>query len=330
MRILWLTDPWESLDHERDTTLRLAAEALELGVECHWADVRELACGPAGAVVSTRCIVSMAAGRAKAGIVLGLATDARPSDFEQVHFRTDPPVDLGYLHPVSFLRYDAELRAAEHPAFATEFVNPLDVLQGYSEKMFGLLGPDHLPPSVASASFERLRAFGRREGRTIAKPLHQCQSRGIELLDWRSDGELERNQAALATLTSDFTRPALLQRFLGAVHDGETRLWLVDGRLLAHARKRPAAGTYRIDMDQGGTLRAAELTARELAAVPAIERELQRLRVRLAAVDLIDGWVTDFNVTSPGLLVQMEALTGRNLARPIMEALMRPYGATAS
>jgi hypothetical protein len=45
----------------------------------------------------------------------------------------------------------------------------------------------------------------------------------------------------------------------------------------------------------------------------------------MAAIDLIADQVTDFNFTSPGLLVQMESLLGRNLAQPIVKSLVRPW-----
>src|SRR4051812_28326143 len=39
---LWITDPWDTLDHAKDTTLRLAQEALFLGLKSHWCDVRSI------------------------------------------------------------------------------------------------------------------------------------------------------------------------------------------------------------------------------------------------------------------------------------------------
>jgi hypothetical protein len=66
---------------------------------------------------------------------------------------------------------------------------------------------------------------------------------------------------------------------------------------------------------------------REREQLPRIQALLDAEGVRLGAVDLIDGWVTDCNVTSPGLLPQMESVLGRNLARPIVEALRQPWAA---
>jgi hypothetical protein len=47
-RVLWVTDPWDTLDHPRDTPLRLAEECLALGVECHWCDFQSIRWDNAG------------------------------------------------------------------------------------------------------------------------------------------------------------------------------------------------------------------------------------------------------------------------------------------
>jgi glutathione synthase len=195
------------------------------------------------------------------------------------------------------------------------------------EKLLASGAPELMPPSLVASSFADFAAFGAEHALTVAKPLHDCQSHGVELLDWERDERTGRCASVLGALTDGYRRPALLQRFLPAVVTGETRLWLLDAKLLCAVRKRPAQGTFRIDMDKGGTLEPCLLSAAEQRKVPLIEALLARQRVRLAAVDLIDGWVTDCNVTSPGLLAQMETVLGANLARPIIETLLGPYGA---
>jgi glutathione synthase/RimK-type ligase-like ATP-grasp enzyme len=115
----------------------------------------------------------------------------------------------------------------------------------------------------------------------------------------------------------------MLQRFLAGIRNGEQRLWFLDGKLLAAACKRPKAGEFKIDMDRGGTVATTKLSAREKKAALKIGKHLRARGIRLAAVDLIEGYVTDFNFTSPGLLVQMEALLGENLAKPVIRALLK-------
>lgn len=318
---LFITDPWSTLDHPRDTTLRLVAEAHLLGVTCAWADVRTVGWRHGAASIEAFAVRAVGPDRAVTSFELAPLGPRRPSDFDQVHYRTDPPVDLAYLQPLQLLDLDLELAATS--GRRSELVNPAAVLAARCEKLLACT-PTLAPPTVAAGSWDVLAAFGAAEGKVVAKPLHQCQSRDVALLDFTSGAGHDRARAVLGRLTEGFTRPALLQRYLPGVLAGETRLWLADGRLIGCVRKRAADGTYKIDMDKGGTLAPHELTPAEERQVPAITRLLARHGVRLAAVDLIDGLVTDCNFTSPGLLPLMEEALGENLARPVVEALLRP------
>ncbi len=322
---LWVTDPWETLDHRRDTTLRLVEATLRKGIPCAWADVRTLRWGDEGATLDAFAVASVAPERGPGSFERVALGPRRPSDFAMVHYRPDPPVDLCYLQPLQLIDLDVRHRAAEDGVVA-EIVNPAPVLAGCSEKLVACCGSGLAPPTLAASTWEALAAFGEREGRTIAKPMHDCQSKGVALLDWRTAEGRAMARSTLEGLSVRFSRPVVLQRYLPAVLEGETRLWLVDGELVACVRKRAADGTYKIDMDKGGTLVPHRLTDAERARLPRIRAVLAERGIRLAAVDLIDGLVTDFNFTSPGLLPLIEDVVGENVARRVVELLARPGG----
>lgn len=320
-RLLWITDPWDTLDHPQDTTLRLIQEALELGVPCWWADVRSTAWSQQGTTLQVFRVQSVDAERGCGSFALRDEGRASPAGFTQVFYRPDPPVDLAYVHPL-------QLIAAELEKCRAELVNPASVLCLSSEKLLLSSMPSVMPPTFVGCCWDELCEFGRAQGPTVAKPLHNCQSKGVELLEWSSAEDIERASAVLGGLTNGFRRPVVLQRFLAAIHEGETRVWFIDGTPLAAARKYSGSESFRIDMDKGGQLRAWTLTSKEAAQAARIGTGLRQKGIRLAAIDLIDGLVTDANFTSPGLLVGMEAALGRNLARPIIEALTQRGAAT--
>ena len=124
-------------------------------------------------------------------------------------------------------------------------------------------------------------------------------------------------------MTGKFTQPILLQKYQPEISRGEVRLWFLDGMLLAQARKLPLPHDFRVNIDRGSRLVATLLTAREKKVAAKLARHLRSRGIRLAAVDLIGGLVTDFNFTSPGLLVQMEQITGKNLAGQIIQSLAK-------
>ncbi len=316
-RVLWITDPWNTLDHSRDTSLRLAEEMLAQGVQPHWASHHSILLEKGEVLLEAHAITGIFPGRAKDSFALSPAEAARPRDFDQILYRVDPPVDHAYLHPLQLIAFDSAL-GARRP----EIVNPAPILALDSEKFLGAALPELFPEGVVASSVEHLERFIAHAGRAVLKPLHQAQSKGIELLD-KSKLDAEEIRARLARATGDFTAPVLLQQFLPGIAEGETRLWYLDGKLLAHARKLPLEGDFRVNIDQGSRLAQSRLTAREKKAAAKIGTLLRARRIRLAAVDLIEGLITDSNFTSPGLITQMESLLGENLARPIVRALLK-------
>ena len=82
------------------------------------------------------------------------------------------------------------------------------------------------------------------------------------------------------------------------------------------------ARDFRVNIDQGSRVIPWTLTPREKRTAARLSKHLRSRRIRLAAVDLIDARVTDLNFTSPGLIVQMEKVTGLPLAETIVKRLL--------
>ncbi len=321
MKALWVTDSWETLDHRRDTTLRLIQESLALDHQAWWCETSGLRYQSGRVIARGRRVLGAAGDREAAGWSFTPFDDFDLSGFDAVHYRTDPPVDRRYWEPLQLLAMATTSRGPE-------VVNPIDVLTRYGDKL-GLPSLTHvMPATVVSSSWESLLAFGRAEGRTVLKPLGGAQSHGVQLLGWSSPSEVSQARQEIAALSGNFSHPVLLQRFLAQVYDGEKRFWFVDGELIAYVRKRPREGTFVIDMDKGAACGPCTLSSGEADLAAVVGRAFREERVRLAAVDVIGGQVTDWNFTSPGMIPMMERVLDRNLARPIVQSLAKRSSST--
>ncbi len=313
---LWITDPWETLDLTHDTTLRLAQEAFEMGIQQSWCNVKSIGLHDSQVYLNASAFISLPKDRIQ--LRLAPSQTRSPQEFSHILYRTDPPVDLDYLHPLQLLALS--LRDVKK----CETINPLSVLLSANEKIQAARLKDFMPPSQVSSQWECLLKFGQKERKTVLKPLHETQSHGVELLVWKNKEDLEENQKKLRKATLNFTRPVVLQKYLEGITEGEVRLWFLDGKLLGSAKKLPLTGDFRVNIDGGSRLAAYSLNHQERLKITPISRHLRKEGIRLAAIDLIEGWITDFNFTSPGLLTQMEALLKKNLAGPIISALAKP------
>lgn len=319
-RMLWVTDAWDTLDYPKESTLRLMQEAIlspELSIDTYWCDARSIYFRDGKVLLQCKKLLDVHASRESKGFMFSESETKQPDFFTQIHYRTDPPVDLAYLDPLKLLVLGLDGIGARADKV---IVNPPSVLCMGSEK---LISKSILPPTIATSQFDLASRFGAEHGKVVLKPLHQAQSKGIELLDFTMEANLPKHYSVFETATRGFREPVLLQQFLPEITQGETRIWFLDGKILASARKIPKAGDYRIDMDRGGTLEEHALSRKEESVAKDISEVLKAHDIRLAAVDLISGFVTDFNFTSPGLLVQFEDLLGENFSKKILKALCR-------
>jgi glutathione synthase len=256
---------------------------------------------------------------------LGLPQLWEVSQFSQVWFRMDPPVNERYCALVQILAASLS---------AKQLVNPAEVLLLHSEKTLGLglqSGSSKASdsdscevPTLITCSEVELLWFLKEHRAVVVKPLNMAQSLGVKKLEWkpRSKGLLKQCVQTLQEATCQWQVPICLQKFLPQISQGEVRLWFADDRLIGVARKLPLKDSFLVQIDQGSQVVDTDLTTAQDRLMPKIQRRIRELGIRVCAVDLIENYVTDFNVTSPGLLVQMSKLVKKNLAAQVIRKVI--------
>lgn len=302
---LWITDPFEKLaPHLTDTTLRLIEASLDRGDENALVDFHTLKL-EGGKVFGNvqKCSIE-----SKTRVGVGAASLADLSSWDEIHYRVDPPVDLRYWHPLQILVQGLGEKNSN------KLVNPAETLFMINEKMISCSFPGSSPRSVVSSDWNTLFEFGKSQGQTVLKPLNGYQSQGIELLKWNDSIAHKMSHTAISKITEDFTRPCQLQEYLPEIQKGELRLWWVDGQAIAAVRKFPLAGGFKVNIDAGSRLEKASSDDVPEPTRKSISAFLKKHRIRYAAIDFIGTKISDFNITSPGLLVEMEIALGKDLA----------------
>ena len=120
-----------------------------------------------------------------------------------------------------------------------------------------------------------------------------------------------------------FKEPWVIQRFLPEVKHGDKRIILVDGEFAGAVNRVPAADDLRSNMVRGGAAKATDLTAREREICAALGPELKRRGLLFAGIDVIDGNLTEINVTSPTGIRAVARLGGPDIAAMIWDAIER-------
>jgi glutathione synthase len=239
---------------------------------------------------------------------LGPATTVDLSTRDVVLLRQDPPFDLAYITTTHLLD-------RIHPR--TLVVNDPASVRNAPEKLFVMDFPQLMPPTLISRDRAAIEAFRAEHGDVVMKPLHGHGGASVFKV-----APKDQNFGSLFDLfAATFREPWVTQRFLPAVAKGDKRIVLVDGEALGAVNRVPSTDDIRSNMVRGGAATATELTEREREICATIGPELKRRGLMFVGIDVIDGYLTEINVTSPTGLRAIQKVGGPNLAAAIWDAI---------
>jgi glutathione synthase len=234
------------------------------------------------------------------------ATDL--ASFEVVLLRQDPPFDLAYITSTHLL---------EHLQPRVLIVNDPASVRNAPEKLFVMNFSQLMPPTLITRDKAAIEEFLEEHGAAVMKPLHGHGGAAVFKI---AGGD--PNFGSLYDLFAvSFREPWVVQRFLPQVANGDKRIILVDGVAAGAVNRVPAGNDIRANLARGATASAAEFTPREREICAVIGPELKRRGLLFAGIDVIDGNLTEINVTSPTGIRAIKRLGGPDLAVAIWDAI---------
>ncbi|MFZ9849874.1 MAG: glutathione synthase [Vulcanococcus sp.] len=230
--------------------------------------------------------------------------------FPRVWMRKDPPVDEAYLYATHLLELAERqgVRVLNRPAS----------LRAWNEKLGALRWSHLMAPSLVASRVDQLAAFAAEHGEVVLKPLGGRAGLGVV----RSHGQAPGLKALLELVTGQQQLPVMVQAFLPAVTAGDKRILLVDGEPLGAVNRRPAAGEFRSNLAVGGEPEASGLSDQERAICAELAPALRAEGLFFVGIDVIDGRLSEINVTSPTGVREVERLGGIPLADQTIERLL--------
>jgi glutathione synthase len=118
-----------------------------------------------------------------------------------------------------------------------------------------------------------------------------------------------------------FKEPWVIQRFIAEVKHGDKRIILVDGEFAGAVNRVPAPDDLRSNMVRGGAAQATDLTPREREICAALAPKLRERGLLFVGIDVIDGFLTEINVTSPTGIRAIARLDGPDVAAKIWDVI---------
>ena len=244
---------------------------------------------------------------------LGEPDNVDLASFDVVLLRQDPPFDLAYISTTHMLD-------RIHPK--TLVVNDPSHVRNAPEKVFVTEFPELMPPTLISRDLDAIKAFRAEHGDIVMKPLYGKGGEAVFRVA-RQDinfGSLYDLFAAM------FHEPWVVQKFLPAVKDGDKRIILVDGEFAGAVNRVPAPDDLRSNMVRGGVPKATELSKRERDICTRLGPALRQRGLLFVGIDVIDGFLTEINVTSPTGIRAIKNFGGPDIAALIWDKIEAKRG----
>ena len=239
---------------------------------------------------------------------LGDATRVDLESFDVILLRQDPPFDLAYITTTHFLE-------RIHPK--TLVVNNPASVRNAPEKIFVMEFADLMPPTLISRDKDEINAFRAEHGDVVMKPLYGHGGAAVFRITPN-----DMNFGSLYDMFSvTFREPWVIQRFLPEVKHGDKRIILVDGEFAGAVNRVPAADDLRSNMVRGGAAAATDLSPREREICARLGPALRERGLLFVGIDVIDGHLTEINVTSPTGIRAIARLGGPDVAAKIWDVI---------
>ena len=226
---------------------------------------------------------------------------------DAVFMRTDPPVNVPYLYATYILDYIDQNK--------TLVINSPSGIRAANEKMYALQFTKAIPETIVSADKEFIRQFVETKGAAVLKPLGNKAGEGILFLQ-----SGDRNFNSIVELSTLQGRvPVMVQTYLPEAKEGDKRIILLNGEPIGALNRLSSTTDFRNNMATGGTVAQTEITPRENEICTQLGDRLRQDGLIFVGIDVIGGYLTEVNVTSPTGIREIDRLDGIRLGDQIIQ-----------
>jgi glutathione synthase len=196
--------------------------------------------------------------------------------------------------------------------------NEPSAVRDHSEKLSITEFPEFIPPTLVTRELSAVECFHRKYQDIVIKPLDGMGGMGV----FRVGLDALNLASIVETLGENGARTLMVQRFLPEITQGDKRVLLIGGEVVPFALARiPQGSEIRGNLAAGGKGVAMPLTADEMKIAKMLAPKLNQRGLFLVGLDLIGGYLTEINVTSPTCFVEITDQSGFDVPQFWLKAL---------
>ena len=304
---LFITDPLESLNPKKDTTILWMQEVFTMGGQILQCETKDLIYEEQ----QTFTKFSEIKDPRKHPQVGKMVDEIRPlKDFDYIFMRKDPPVNVDYMNTLHILS-QAEFEGAN-------ILNRPSALMKFNEKIFALQFSDWMPDTSVICKEDDFKLFKEKYSDVILKPLNGMGGDSIHKFDKTSEDHLK----IFKELTNNYKTMVMVQNFLPEIYAGDYRILIIHGKPFPFALARiPQEGSFKGNLAAGGIGEARELSDHQVAVSLEIGKVLMEEGIMFAGIDMIGNYLTEINITSPTGAREILSQTGQNPIKTLLQSI---------
>jgi glutathione synthase len=308
MDLLFIADPLESFKLKKDSTLAMMRVAQEAGHHLWFCQSRNILWKDDLVIADCQTLVLKPS--STSWFELGAIEARSLKSFSAVLMRTDPPFDIEYLNTTWLLSAAARQGA--------KVFNDATAVRDHSEKLSITEFPELIPPTVVTRELSAVENFHQIHRDIVIKPLDGMGGMGV----FRVGPDGLNLASIVETLGENGARTLMVQRFLPEIAQGDKRVLLIGGEVVPFSLARiPQGNEIRGNLAAGGKGVAMPLTDAEKRIAERLAPILNQRGLFLVGLDLIGGYLTEINVTSPTCFVEITEQSGFDVAQFFLKAL---------
>ena len=232
--------------------------------------------------------------------------DTNLEKFTAIFIRQDPPFNMEYISNTYLLSQ------LQNPVL----INDPSEVRNFPEKHIMMNFPGLTPPTLISSHIPSILAFIRLHKQVIIKPAYGNGGIGIE--------KIKINQSNMKKFLTKYiskfqNNPVIIQKFLKNFNKGDKRIILVNGQVKGAVLRVPKKNSIKANFHAGGTAVKTTLSPREKQICSTIKSFLKTKKLSFVGIDVIDGYLTEINITSPTGIQEINRLNKVNIEKDVID-----------
>ncbi|MCQ1059758.1 glutathione synthase [Photobacterium sp. ZSDE20] len=313
MKICFVMYPWDKVEPENDSTLRLIHEAASRGHTVAITTPNNLTMRHSTAIAFCQVLK-------QTEVSSNILSFYRKAEFRKVQLplagfdvifmRANPPLDTMALNFLDSVR--------DH----TFIMNDIDGLRVANNKLYTTSLPDPNNEFIPVTHVSKNRDYLERvleeppNDRMIMKPLNGYGGKGVILVEKSAKSSVK---SLLDFYIGDDKNYVILQDYIEGAEEGDVRIMMLNGEPIGAMRRVPAKDDVRSNIHAGGKEVKHTLTKQELRLCKHIGPKLVRDGLYFVGLDVINGKLVEVNVLSPGGITRINRLNRTKLQMQVID-----------